>query len=120
MAKKKTKNGRLLKDFLICKNIRHLRIIHEKTQEWLGKSVGISRSRIGSYEEFRAVPSPLLIVKFSNLFLISIDSLMRYDLTRISKLSLLNHIESSKSIENTLLMPISISQNVKILKILIL
>ncbi|MDG1805179.1 LexA family transcriptional regulator [Flavicella sp.] len=65
----------------IAKNIRHLRKIKTLTQEQLSEELGITRSKVGSYEEGRSDPPIDMLVKFSNYFKLPIDVLIKNDLT---------------------------------------
>ena len=65
----------------IAKNIRHLRKIKTLTQEQLSEELGITRSKIGSYEEGRSDPPIDMLIQFSNYFKLPIDVLIKNDLT---------------------------------------
>ena len=66
----------------IAKNIRVLRVLKKLSQEELATQLDVPRSRIGSYEEGRAEPSYALLIQLSDFFHISIDALVRGDLSR--------------------------------------
>ena len=66
----------------IAKNIRVLRGIRKLSQEQLAIELDIPRSRIGSYEEGRAEPPCALLVQLSDFFHVSIDALVRADLSK--------------------------------------
>lgn len=66
----------------IAKNIRVLRGIRKLSQEQLAIQLDIPRSRIGSYEEGRAEPPCALLIQLSDFFHVSIDALVRADLSK--------------------------------------
>ena len=67
---------------MIGSNIRHLRSLKKLSQEALAKALGITRSRIGSYEEGRSEPAIEMLIVFSDYFKLPIDVLVRTDLTK--------------------------------------
>jgi transcriptional regulator with XRE-family HTH domain len=71
----------------IAKNIRHLRKIKNLTQEQLSEELGITRSKVGSYEEGRSDPPIDMLVYFSEYFKLPIDVLIKNDLTYASDTS---------------------------------
>ncbi|NBV12870.1 MAG: helix-turn-helix domain-containing protein [Sphingobacteriia bacterium] len=60
----------------ISQNIRNLRRREGWTQEELAQRMGIKRSLLGAYEEGRAEPRAELLLKFANLFGISLEQLI--------------------------------------------
>jgi transcriptional regulator with XRE-family HTH domain len=66
----------------ISKNIRHLRQDKGWSQEQLAEKLTITRARIGSYEEDRCSPPIETLVSISNLFHISLDALVKADLSK--------------------------------------
>lgn len=70
----------------ISKNIAHLRKIKGVSQELMADELGITRSRLSSWEENRASPPIELLIKLSEYFNVSIDSLVKVDLTRVEDL----------------------------------
>jgi len=64
----------------ISENIRHLRKKMGWTQQDLANKIGIKRSLVGAYEEARAEPSAEKLVKFSEVFNVSVGSLISKDL----------------------------------------
>ena len=66
----------------ISKNIRHLRHLKGITQEVLADDLGVSRSRISSYEEGRSAPTIELLIQLSDYFKLPIDIILRNDLTK--------------------------------------
>lgn len=70
----------------ISKNIAHLRHLRGVSQEYLANDLNITRSRLSSWEEHRAEPPIDLIVRLSEYFNVSIDSLLKIDLTKVKDL----------------------------------
>lgn len=66
----------------LSKNIKHLRSLKGLTQEQFAEKLKISRSRISSYEENRAMPSIEFLIELSDFFDISIDFLAKNDLSK--------------------------------------
>ncbi len=64
----------------INENIRHLRKEIGWTQQGLADQIGIKRSLVGAYEEGRAEPSADKLIRFSEAFNVSVDSLITKDL----------------------------------------
>jgi transcriptional regulator with XRE-family HTH domain len=67
---------------LLAKNIRVLRDIKKMSQEQLADELNITRSRLGAYEESRNEPPIDLLITIANYFQISIDALLRGDLSK--------------------------------------
>ncbi len=70
----------------ISKNIAHLRHLRGISQEALAGDLDITRSRLSSWEEHRAEPPIDLIVRLSEYFHVSIDSMLKIDLTKVNDL----------------------------------
>jgi transcriptional regulator with XRE-family HTH domain len=70
----------------ISRNIAHLRKIRGVSQELMADELDITRSRLSSWEESRASPPIELLIKLSEYFSMSIDSLVKVDLTRVEDL----------------------------------
>lgn len=68
----------------LSNNIKHIRRLKGLTQEQFGEDLQVSRSRISSYEENRAIPPVDFLVDLSEYFNIPIDILIKNDL-RASK-----------------------------------
>lgn len=68
----------------IGKNLKHLRKHKGLTQQELADHLQIRRSSIGAYEECRATPRYDTLENISNFFVISIDMLVKEDLTGFS------------------------------------
>lgn len=62
-------------------NLRYLRKLRNWTQLEMATKLGIKRSLLGAYEENRAEPRTEVLAKLSDLFHISIDDLLRRDMT---------------------------------------
>ena len=66
----------------LSKNIKHIRGLKGLTQEQFAEDLKVSRSRISSYEENRAMPSVEFLVDLSNYFKVPIDILVKNDLSK--------------------------------------
>src|SRR5699024_7098515 len=66
---------------LINENMKYLRRLRSWTQVQMAAKLGIKRSLIGAYEEGRAHPRTEVLERLSDLFHISIDDLLRTDLS---------------------------------------
>jgi transcriptional regulator with XRE-family HTH domain len=66
----------------LSNNIKHIRTLKGLTQEHFAEDLKVSRSRISSYEENRAIPPIDFLVKLSNYFKIPIDILIKNDLSK--------------------------------------
>ena len=71
----------------LSKNIKHLRGLKKLTQESLAEELGVTRSRISSYEENRSSPTIDFLIDFSNYFRIPIDIIIKNDLTKAKDVS---------------------------------
>lgn len=71
----------------LSNNIKHLRTLKGLTQEQFSKDLNVSRSRISSYEEERAVPPLDFLIGLSNFFNIPIDALIKNDLSSATDVS---------------------------------
>ena len=89
----------------ISKNIKHIRVLKGLTQEQLAQELDVSRSRISSYEEHRAVPPIEFLIILSDYFNISIDILVKNDLSSATDASFL------KVGEKRLLFPITVDSD---------
>mgnify|MGYP000982941047 FL=1 len=97
----------------LSKNIKHLRTLKGLTQEQFAEKLNVSRSRISSYEENRAMPSIDFLMELSDFFDISIDLLAKNDLTKATDLNFLK-IGSKR-----LLFPITVdSENEDLIEII--
>ena len=85
-------------------NIRHLRTLKGFTQEQFAQNLNVSRSRISSYEENRAIPPIDFLIEISNFFNISLDILVRNDVSKVKD-------DSFMTIgKNRVLFPITINE----------
>lgn len=89
----------------LSRNIRHLRLTNQWSQEQLAEKLEIPRARIGSYEEERCDPPIETLVKMSNLFHVAVDALVKCDLTTLDASTL------AKATENRILFPIIVNQD---------
>lgn len=70
----------------LSKNLRHLRRKNNRqTQEELAIALDLTRSVISSYEDGRAEPSVNTLIKMSEYFNVSIDSLTNLDLANVDE-----------------------------------
>ena len=65
----------------ISNNIKHIRTLKGLTQEQFSSILNVSRSRISSYEENRAIPPIDFLVDLSQYFNIPIDAFIKNDLS---------------------------------------
>lgn len=89
----------------IAQNIKHLRLLKNWSQGQLADEIELSRARIGSYEEGRAEPSIEVMVRLSKIFHVSIDALVKSNLSGVKDTQLM------KVAENRLLFPIMVDAN---------
>jgi transcriptional regulator with XRE-family HTH domain len=66
---------------LVSENIKYLRKKNGLTQEQMAERLGIKRSLLGAYEEGRADPRIANLVKFSEIFDITIDQMINSDMS---------------------------------------
>ena len=66
---------------LANQNMKYLRKLRGFTQDEFAQKIGIKRSLVGAYEEERAEPNYEVLETISDLFKISIDDLLRKDLS---------------------------------------
>jgi len=88
----------------LSNNIKHLRTLKSLTQEQFAKDLKVSRSRISSYEENRAIPPIDFLIELSEYFNISMDILIKNDLTSATETSFI------KLNNQRILFPITIDQ----------
>jgi len=88
----------------IASNLKELRNIQNISQDSLSKKLGITRSRLGAYEEGRNEPPIELLIKLSNYFHVTVDALIRADFSKTSPASLM------KVGKNRLLLPIMVDK----------
>ena len=85
-------------------NIRHLRLQKGRSQEQMADDLGVTRARLGAYEEGRNEPPLEILMQVSDYFHVSMDALVRGDLTKATPDSLL------KIGSNRLLLPVMVDQ----------
>lgn len=66
---------------LIHNNLRHLRTLSGLTQQELAVKIGIGRPMIGQLETSRVVPTLIHLEKYSEFFKVSVDDLIKSDLS---------------------------------------
>ncbi len=66
----------------LSNNIKHIRTLKKLTQEQFAEELKVSRSRISSYEENRAIPPVDFLIDLSDFFKIPIDILIKNDLSK--------------------------------------
>ncbi|MEL6676763.1 MAG: LexA family transcriptional regulator [Bacteroidota bacterium] len=76
---------------IIGKNLKYLRKLRGHTQQELANQLGIRRSSIGAYEECRATPKYETLEKISDFFEVSIDLLVKEDVSQFSAEELKGH-----------------------------
>lgn len=84
---------------LISNNLKYLRKKVSLTQEQMAQQIGIKRSLLGAYEEGRADPRISNLLKFSEIFNLSVDQLIGTDLTTENGLS---PLPNDKKLKNDL------------------
>ncbi len=89
----------------VATNLKELRKIKNISQEILAKKLGITRSRLGAYEEARNEPPIELLMQMSNFFQLSVDVLIKVDLSKTS------YDQLMKIGKNRLLLPIVVDKN---------
>jgi len=83
---------------LISNNLKYLRKKISLTQEQMAHQIGIKRSLLGAYEEGRADPRISNLLKFSEIFSLSVDQLIGSDLTAENGIgSMSDKIEKAKN-----------------------
>ncbi|MCB0841142.1 MAG: LexA family transcriptional regulator [Bacteroidetes bacterium] len=95
---------------IIGKNLKYLRKLKGLTQQELANHLGIRRSSIGAYEECRATPKYETLEKISDFFQVSIDLLVKEDVSQYSEDELQNHPGGAVDLEGKALrvLPITI------------
>jgi transcriptional regulator with XRE-family HTH domain len=72
----------------IAKNLTRLRKSKNRTQDDVAFAIGLKRSTYSGYENEISVPTIEVIMKLADYFEISIDNLVRVDLTRLTDYNL--------------------------------
>ena len=95
---------------LISENLKFLRKKISLTQEQMAQQIGIKRSLLGAYEEGRADPRISNLLKFAEIFNLSVDQLIGSDLTIENEtISEEDYIKSAKS--NLRVLSITVDNN---------
>jgi transcriptional regulator with XRE-family HTH domain len=89
----------------LAKNIRVLRDLKKMSQEQLAEELGITRGRLGAYEEGRNEPPLEILISISSYFHISIDAIVRGDLSQTDPEALM------KIGKNRILFPIQVDRD---------
>src|SRR5215475_1723424 len=66
-----------------CKNLKYLRKLRGLTQEEFAAKLHIKRSLLGAYEEERAEPRIDVLETISDMFKVTLDDLLRKDLSEV-------------------------------------
>jgi transcriptional regulator with XRE-family HTH domain len=74
----------------LSNNIKHIRTLKKLTQEQFAEELKVSRSRISSYEENRAIPPVDFLIDLSDFFKIPIDILIKNDLSKTKDASFIS------------------------------
>ncbi len=95
---------------LISDNIKFLRKKIGLTQEQMAQQIGIKRSLLGAYEEGRADPRISNLLKFAEIFNLSVDPLIGTDLTGAKGSAIdFDHLNKAKS--NLQVLSITVDKN---------
>jgi transcriptional regulator with XRE-family HTH domain len=79
----------MLQKIFFHNNIRFLRERRKMSQEELSAELDVSRNKLQALESGKTInPSAIDFIKFSEFFKVSIDSLMKVDLTKLGELKL--------------------------------
>ncbi len=70
----------------LCKNLKYLR--NDIRQEDIAKMVGVGRNNYQAWEKGRAIPQTEHLLKLSLLYCVSIDYLVRKDLSMIKDIEI--------------------------------
>lgn len=94
----------------VCRNLKYLRKQKGWTQQEFADRLSIKRSLLGAYEEERAEPRTEVLEQVSDMFRVSIDDLLRRDLSS-SKESFLERrrqqkLGGSKDRQNVVFVPV--------------
>ncbi|MFT3947022.1 MAG: LexA family transcriptional regulator [Agriterribacter sp.] len=88
---------------LAGQNLKYLRKLRGWTQEEFATKLGIKRSLVGAYEEERADPRIDVLEKLCDMFKLTLDDLMRRDLTEIKGNYLAKRRQQKLMSENNLI-----------------
>jgi transcriptional regulator with XRE-family HTH domain len=84
-------------------NLKYLRKLRGWTQEEFANKIGIKRSLVGAYEEERAEPNYEVLETVSDLFKVTIDDLLRKDLSETKGSYLAKRRQLKMMVENNLI-----------------
>ncbi len=84
-------------------NLKYLRKLRGWTQEEFANKLNIKRSLVGAYEEERAEPRIEVMEKLSDMFRISLDDLLRKDLSEVKGSYLARRRQQKMLSENNLI-----------------
>lgn len=84
-------------------NMKYLRKLRGFTQEEFANKIGIKRSLVGAYEEERAEPNYEVLQTVSDLFKVSIDDLLRKDLSETKGSYLAKRRQLKMIVENNVI-----------------
>ncbi len=76
----------------LCKNLKYLR--NDIRQEDIAKMVGVGRNNYQAWEKGRAIPQTEHLLKLSLLYGVSIDYLIRKDLSLMKEIDILKDFHS--------------------------
>jgi len=68
---------------MVNKNLKYLRTRQGLTQKQFAEKLGLKQSAIGAYEEERAMPPLACLTDIADMFKISLDLLIRQDLSKV-------------------------------------
>ncbi len=68
---------------MVNKNLKFLRTRKGLTQKQFAEKLGLKQSAIGAYEEERAMPPLVCLLDISNMFKVSLDTLIRHDMSKV-------------------------------------
>jgi transcriptional regulator with XRE-family HTH domain len=82
----------------LSNNLRFLRMRRQRTQDVVANDLGVTRSTLNNYESGAVVnPTLELLVRFSKYFKVSIDTLVKIDLTKLGE-SQLSELERGNDV----------------------
>lgn len=88
-----------MKKTTIGNNFKKLRMFKNLNQTEFAELIGVTRSAIGSYEEGRAEPKLETLMKVADHFRISVDEIIRKDLTVNDIAGMNTHEEDERKAE---------------------
>ena len=88
---------------LAGQNLKYLRKLRGWTQEEFANKLGIKRSLVGAYEEERADPRIDVLEKLGDMFKLTLDDLLRRDLSEVKGNYLVRRRQQKLLFENNLI-----------------